>query len=90
VSDADVEEAKPETKAQIAVVSAAETGGTLNGTTLSAALRIKPRPDALLLSFSEYKPVEHAYWEAGQPTPYLHLAQAFQVRLSDWLQLGAV
>ncbi len=64
-------------KQAIAVVSAADAG---SGKPQAAGGVIrKPRPDALLLSFSEYKPVEHAVWEAGQPTPYLHLAQAFQV-----------
>ena len=69
----------PAAKQDIAVVSAADGGGGDKPQGGGAALR-KPRPDALLLSFSDYKPVEHAVWEAGQLTPYLHLAQAFQVR----------
>ena len=44
--------------------------------------RAIPSADALLLPFTEYKPVEHACWEAGKATPYLHLARAFQVRIS--------
>ena len=66
-------------KQDIAVVSAADPGSGGKPQAAGGGTR-KPRPDALLLSFSEYKPVEHAVWEAGQPTPYLHLAQAFQVR----------
>ena len=61
------------------MVSASDPSSGGNLPAASGGVR-KPRPDALLLSFSEYKPVEHAVWEAGQPTPYLHLAQAFQVR----------
>ncbi len=65
-------------KQAIAVVSAADPS---SGKPQAAGGGIrKPRPDALLLSFSEYKPVVDAVWEAGQPTPYLHLAQAFQAR----------
>ena len=76
---ADAEGVASDTKPQMAVVSAADAGGPVDGSTQGAAPRAKPRPDALLLSFSEYKPVEHACWVAGQQTPYLHLAQAFQV-----------
>lgn len=35
--------------------------------------------DAVLYPLAEYEPVAHACWRAGEPTPYLHLARAFQV-----------
>ena len=66
----------PAAKQDIAVVSATDASGGKGG----GAAGCKPRPDALHLSFLEYRPIEHACWEPGQPTPYLHLAQAFQVR----------
>ena len=74
----------PAAKQDISVVSAADAGG--GKAPGGSAVARKPRPDALLLSFAEYKPVEHACWEAGQPTPYLHLAQAFQVRCFSLLK----
>lgn len=41
--------------------------------------RPTPPVDAVLFPFAEYKPVEYACWQTGEPTPYLHLARAFQV-----------
>lgn len=40
-----------------------------------------PAPDAVTKSMREYRPVEDACWAAGEQAPYMHLAQAFAVRL---------
>lgn len=34
--------------------------------------------DAVALPLNQYDPVAHAIWSRGEPTPYLHLARAFE------------
>lgn len=44
-------------------------------------------PDAVLLSTTEYDPVQMAVWEAGQATPYRHISRAFQAMESTTKRL---
>lgn len=58
-------------------------------------IEFKPEHDALLngapisvaLPLDRYDPVDHAPWQIGQPTPYLHLARTFETMESTTKRL---
>ena len=62
-------------------INAPESAGLPSLPREQAAGPARPTPpvDAVLFPFAEYEPVEYACWQPGEPTPYLHLARAFQV-----------